>query len=246
MIEQTVEVPTPAGAAPTLIVHPERDGPHPVVLVFMDALGVRDELRDLACRLAAAGYYVMVPNLFYRGGGGEALAEPPSQQRLSQRIFDLMGSLSVAAVMEDADSLLDYADRDPAASPGRAGCIGYCMSGQYAVNFAARHPERIGAAASVHGVKLVTDRDDSPHLAVQRATAEFYFACAEHDDWAPLEMVEALEQATKAYGPTTEVEIYPGAGHGFVFPQLDTYNREAAERHWERLYSLFRRRLRSA
>lgn len=244
MIEQTVDIPTPAGAVSTFISHPERDGPHPVVIVFMDAPGVREELRDMARRLASVGYYVMLPNLYYRAGVEELphlTSLPPGQAR--EEVFELESTLAMSTVMEDAEAVLDYADRDPAASPGRAGCIGYCMSGQYAVNFAARHPERIGAAASIYGVKLVTDRDDSPHLMLQRATAEFYFGCAEHDEWSPIELVPLLEQAAKAYAPGTEVEIYPGAHHGFAFPERPVYDTAAAERHWERLFSLFRRRL---
>jgi carboxymethylenebutenolidase len=248
MIEQTVEIPTPAGAAPTFIVHPERGGPYPLVLVFMDAPGVRDELRDMVRRLASVGYYVMLPNLYYRSGVTELPELTEQSSTLArEQLFGLVSTLSMAQVMEDAEALLDFADRDPAASPGRAGCIGYCMSGQYAVNFAARHRERIGAAASIYGVKLVTDGDDSPHLMLGRATAEFYFGCAEHDSWSPLEMVEALEQAAKTYAPnTTEVELYAGAHHGFAFPQRPVYDRDAAERHWERLFSLFRRRLQPA
>lgn len=247
MIEQTVDIPTPAGAASTFISHPERDGPHPLVIVFMDAPGMREELRDMVRRLASVGYYVMLPNLYYRSGVQELPhlgALPPGKAR--DEVFELESTLTMATVMEDAEALLDYADRDPAASPGRAGCIGYCMSGQYAVNFAARHPERIAAAASVYGVKLVTDRDDSPHLMLHKASAEFYFACAEHDEWAPIEMVSPLEQAAKAYAPGTEIEIYSGAHHGFAFRERPVYDAAAAERHWERLFSLFRRRLQSA
>lgn len=245
MIEQTVEIPTPAGAATTFIAHPERGGPYPLVLVFMDAPGVREELRDMVRRLATVGYYVMLPNLYYRSGVlelPELAAQPSGQAR--EQLFGLVSTLSMSQVMEDAEALLDFADRDPAASPGRAGCVGYCMSGQYAVNFAARHRERIGAAASIYGVKLVTDGDDSPHLMLGKATAEFYFGCAEHDSWSPLEMVEALEQAAKTYAPnTTEVELYHGAHHGFAFPERPVYDKAAAERHWERLFSLFARRL---
>jgi carboxymethylenebutenolidase len=244
MIEQTVDIPVQGGAITTFIVHPEREGPHPIVLLFMDARGVREVLRDMARRLASVGYYVMLPNLYHRLGVVELPELPPEASRA--RSLEMMATLAISAVMEDGDGLLAFADRDPAASPGRAGCIGYCMSGQYAVNFAARHPERIGAVASIHAIKLVTDQDDSPHLALQRATAELYFGCAEYDDWAPLEMVQALEQASKAYGPTTEVEVYEGAHHGFATPGNSAYDRSCAERHWERLFSLFRRRLQAA
>jgi carboxymethylenebutenolidase len=245
MIEQTVDIPTKDGATTTFIVHPERDGPHPVILFFMDAPAIREELRDMARRIAAAGYYVMLPNLYYRKGVMELADLPPLPDAEARaRMFDLMGSLSIGLVMDDADALLDFADRDPAASPGPAGAIGYCMSGQYAVNAAARHPERIACAASLYGVQLVTDRPDSPHLAAQRAKAELYFACAEHDTYAPLEMVQALDACVKGAGLNAEVELYPGVHHGFAFPQRGAvYDKPAAERHWERLFALFRRNL---
>jgi carboxymethylenebutenolidase len=118
------------------------------------------------------------------------------------------------------------------------------MSGQYAINLAARYPERVAAAASIYGVRLVTDQADSPHLAAQKAKAELYFACAEHDTYAPLEMVQALDASLKTSPAKAEVELYPGVHHGFAFPQRGAvYDKAAAERHWERLFALWRRTL---
>jgi carboxymethylenebutenolidase len=244
MIEQTVEIPTKDGATTTFITHPERGGPFPIVLFFMDAPAIREELRDMARRIATVGYYVMLPNLYYRRGVLELADLPPLPEAEARaRMFELMGSISIPIVMDDADCLLDYADRDPAASPGKAGAIGYCMSGQYAINAAARHPERIACAASLYGVQLVTDAPDSPHLAAQKTGAELYFACAEHDAYAPLEMVQALDASLTENGGRAEVELYMGAHHGFAFPQRAAYDKTAAERHWERLFALFRRNL---
>jgi carboxymethylenebutenolidase len=244
MIEQTVDIATKDGATTTFIAHPERGGPHPIILFFMDAPAIREELRDMARRIATVGYYVMLPNLYYRKGVLELAALPPlDEQAARARMFELMGSITIPLVMDDTDSLLAWADRDPAASPGKAGAIGYCMSGQYAVNAAARHPERIACAASLYGVQLVTDAPDSPHLAAQKSPAEFYFACAEHDAYAPLEMVEALDASLKSAGANAEVEVYPGVHHGFAFPQRAVYDKPAAERHWERLFALFARNL---
>ena len=244
MIEQTVELATRHGATTTFIVHPERDGAHPAVLFFMDAPGIREELRDMARRMAAAGYYVMLPNLYYRSGAMELADLPKLPEAESRaRMFELMGSLSIPLVMDDSAALLDFADRDPAASNGKVATLGYCMSGQYAINFAARYPDRVAAAASVYGVQLVTDKADSPHLAAQTAKGELYFACAEHDPYAPLEMVEALDQIVKSKNLNAEVELYPGVHHGFAFPQRAAYDKPAAERHWERLFALWRRRL---
>jgi carboxymethylenebutenolidase len=245
MIEQTVDIATKHGAVTTFIVHPERHGAHPVVLFFMDAPAIREELRDMARRIAAAGYYVMLPNLYYRSGVME-LADLPKvdEAEARKRMFELMGSLTVPLVMDDGDALLDYADRDPAASNGKIATLGYCMSGQYAINFAARYPDRVAAAASVYGVQLVTDRPDSPHLAAQKAKGELYFACAEHDSYAPMEMVQTLDQLVKSKNLNAEVELYEGVHHGFAFPQRGAvYDKPAAERHWARLFSLWKRRL---
>jgi carboxymethylenebutenolidase len=244
MIEQTVEIASKDGAITTFIVHPEREGAHPVVLFFMDAPAIREELRDMARRMASAGYYVMLPNLYYRKGVMELKDLPPLEEKAARaRMFELMGSISIPMVMDDGDALLNYADRDPAAGKGRIATVGYCMSGQYAINFAARYPDRVGAAASVYGVQLVTDRPDSPHLAAQKARGELYFACAEHDDYAPMEMVQALDQLVKSKNLNAEVELYDGVHHGFAFPQRAVFDKPAAERHWERLFALWRRTL---
>ncbi|HEX3699476.1 MAG TPA: dienelactone hydrolase family protein [Phenylobacterium sp.] len=244
MIEQTVEIATKHGATTTFIAHPERNGPHPVVLFFMDAPAIREELRDMARRIATVGYYVMLPNLYYRQGVMEMKDLPPLPDAEARaRMFEFMNALSIPLVMDDADALLDFADRDPGAGTGPVGAVGYCMSGQYAINFAARWPERVGAAASIYGVRLVTDEADSPHLAAAKAMGELYFGCAEHDQWAPLETVEALDHSIKSRNLNAEVELYPGVHHGFAFPQRAVYDKAAAERHWERLFALFKRNL---
>ncbi len=160
-----------------------------------------------------------------------------------KRVFELMNSLTIPLVMADTDALLVYADKDPAASKGKAGCVGYCMSGQFAINAAARHPGRIAAAASIYGTFLVTDKGDSPHIAAPKASAELYFACAEIDRWTPLEVVQALDVALKADHVNAEVELYPAVQHGFAFPQRAAYDKPAAERHWERLIALYQRNL---
>lgn len=244
MIEQTLDIPTKDGATTTFIVHPDRGGPHPVILFFMDAPAIREELRDMARRLASAGYYVMLPNLYYRAGVLELV--PPSgvmDDPLRARMMELMYGLSIPMVMEDSDALLAYADGQPEADATRVGCVGYCMSGQFSINAAARHAGRVKAAASIYGTFLVTDKDDSPHLAARRAKGELYFACAETDRWAPVETINALASSLKADAIEAEVELYPGVEHGFAFPQRSAYDKAAAERHWLRLNTLFARNL---
>src|SRR5579863_3446285 len=166
MIERQIEIATPDGKMNTFICHPERDSPHPAIIFFMDAPGIREVLRDMARRLGTVGYYVMLPNLYYRSNVeelGSVVGEANIATR--QKALQLMTTINIPMVMKDADALLAVAAHDKAASSGPTGCVGYCMSGQYAMNAAVRHPERIRAAASIYGVALVSDRSDSPHLA---------------------------------------------------------------------------------
>jgi carboxymethylenebutenolidase len=240
MIEQHAEISTKDGRMNTFICHPERGGPHPVILFFMDAPGIREELRDMARRLATVGYYVMLPNLYYRAHVeelGPYIGEAHAATR--QRALALMATIDIPMVMDDIDALIAFTAKDAAASRGPMGCVGYCMSGRYAVNAAVRHPDRVRAAASIYGVALVTDQPDSPHLAMQRTDARLYFGCAETDQYAPKETIDALQAELERTGGNAEVEVYPGTHHGFAFPQRPVYNKAAAERHWERLFALF-------
>ena len=240
MIERQVEIRTQDGRMNTFICHPERLSPHPAVMFFMDAPGIREELRDMARRLATVGYYVMLPNLYYRSNVeelGAFVGEANIATR--QRALQLMTTINIPMVMQDVDALLGFAETDPAASTSAVGCVGYCMSGQYAVNAAVRHKDRIRAAASMYGVALVTDKPDSPHLALGHTDARLYFGCAETDQYAPQEIIDKLLAEVESLRANAEVEIYPGTAHGFAFPQRPAYNKPAAERHWERLFALF-------
>jgi carboxymethylenebutenolidase len=242
MIDQQIEIPTSDGHTTTFITHPERGGPFPVIIFYMDAPAIREELRDMARRLGTSGYYVMLPNLYYRAGVmelGPLPADPESPER--KRMFALMNSINIPLIMQDTRALLAYADKQAAARTGIVGTVGYCMSGRYAINAATHFPDRVKAAASIYGTHLATDQTDSPHLAAQKTRAELYFACAETDIYAPMEIIEKVKQGMK--GANAEVEIYPGTHHGFAFPKRPVYDRDAAERHWERLLSLYRRNL---
>ena len=242
MIDQQVEIPTKDGKTTTFITHPERGGPFPVIIFYMDAPAIREELRDMARRLGTSGYYVMLPNLYYRAGVmelGPLPSDPDAPER--KRMFALMNGINIPLVMEDTSALLAYAEGQSAARTDIVGSVGYCMSGRYAINAATHFPDRVKAAASIYGVQLATDQPDSPHLAAAKTRAELYFACAETDVYAPQEIIDKVKQAMA--GANAEVEIFPGTHHGFAFPKRPVYNRDAAERHWERLLALYRRNL---
>ena len=241
MIEHHIDIVTDDGTMNTFITHPEENGPHPVVIFYMDAPGKREELHDMARRLGTVGYYVILPNLYYRETKEFELDFDSDESRTKMRA--LMEGLSNAMVVQDTQKLFDYIDADSAADSRRVGCVGYCMSGPFAFTMAGAYPDRIKAAASIYGIRLMTDKADSPHLLARKAKGEFYFACAETDSYAPQEMVENLDQYLTSHNVNSRLEWYPGTQHGFAFPQRVMYDKASGERHWERLFSLFKRNL---
>jgi carboxymethylenebutenolidase len=242
MIEKHVDIPTADGAMNTFVVHPEEAGPFPVVLFYMDAPGKREELLDMARRLASVGYYVLLPNLYYRRSRDFWLSE--RTEPAMKVMFEHMNSLDQATTRCDTKAMLEFIDAQPEANASRVGCVGYCMSGPFVMWAAANYPLRIQCIASIHGANMVTTKPDSPHLQASKIHCESYFACAQTDVWAPPEHIATLEAALKAAGSPYRVEWYPDTEHGFVFPlRQGIYHKAAAERHWERLFSLFKRAL---
>ena len=151
--------------------------------------------------------------------------------------------MTIPPVMKAVAAMLDFIDRQSEVKHRQVGCHGYCMSGPYALAAAARYPERVAAAASFYGTWLVSDAQESPHLSLGKVKGELYIACAEHDELAPLPMVDELRTLFQRAGSPGEIELYRGVHHGFAFPERWCYDKPAAERHWERLIALYRRRL---
>jgi carboxymethylenebutenolidase len=242
MIELHIDIDTPDGTMNTFVTHPEEGGPHPVVLFYMDAPGKREELHDMARRIGTVGYYVVLPNMYYR-----TLREYDASKDftgVSGRMRELIDSLDFDKVATDTTAMLAYVDADPAAGHD-VGAVGYCMSGPFAYAMAGLFPERIRAAASIYGVRLHGQR--SPQEFAPNVTGELYFGCAELDEYAPSEMVDDLERYVKELGLNARVERYAGAHHGFAFPsRTGAYDKTSCERHYERLFALFDRNLRQS
>ena len=245
MIEEIIDIDREGIGMETFLCRPERNGPHPPVLMLMDAPGIREELYAMARRLAACGYFVLLPNLYYRAGKetkfGDDVLEHGSSEHTRMRA--IRTKMTIPPVMEDVAAMIDFLDNHPDAKNGPVGAHGYCMSGPYALAAAARYPDRVVAAASFYGTWLVSDAVESPHLNLGRITGEVYISCAEHDDLAPPDMVAELKVHFENSGVQGELEIHPGVHHGFAFPSRRIYDLPAAERHWERLIALYRRNL---
>lgn len=241
LLENEIALSTGDGTMSTLLVHPQAPGRYPVVFLYMDAAGRREELSIMARRIAAAGYYTVLPNLYYR-------VAPSFRMRWDEEgmweMFALMWSLTNSLVVADTEAALSAISEDIYAAPERLGAVGYCMGAPFAIAAAAHFPERFRAVASIHGTQLVTERADSPHRLVEKVAAELYFACAEFDEWADAATIATLREALRCCPAPYSVELYPGTHHGFVFPERsETYDEAGAARHWDRLFALLHRRL---
>ena len=174
MIEETLDISTKDGEMETFICRPERGGSFPAVFLLMDAPGIREELRDMARRLGTVGYYVLLPNLYYRAGRdtifGPSVLEDGSAER--DRMRAVRTKMTIPPVMNDVAALFGFIDRQSEVKQGQVGCHGYCMSGPYALAAAAHYPDRIAAAASFYGTWLVSDAEESPHLSLGKVKGE--------------------------------------------------------------------------
>lgn len=243
-----VDIPTPDGIADAYLTHPATGGPHPAVLLYMDAFGLRPHLRAMADRLAAAGYVVLVPNVFYRHGKAPVVELPEfidlaARPEIVESILPIVQTLTPERAMQDAAAYLDWLAESPLTAGESIGLTGYCMGAKLALHTAGTYPDRIAAAAGFHGAYLATDAPDSPHLLADRITAELYFGHADQDAGNPAEQIERLDKALTTAGVRHQTETYVGAQHGYTQADTSSYSEEATDRHWAALLSLFGRRL---
>jgi len=231
----------------TFVSHPDTDRPLPVAVLYMDGVGYRDQLKDNARRFAADGYYVVAPDLFYRSGAKlgfdfNRMGEPEYRERL----MGIVAAVEPAMVIADTQAVLDAINDDPAADTDAPKvCVGYCMGARLALHAAAAMSDEFVAAAGIHPAALATDAPDSPHHDLASVRGELYFAFAEHDQSATPESIDDFRRELEIHGVSGVVERLPGTAHGFAMADLPVYDRDAAERHFQRTLELWRRNLRA-
>jgi carboxymethylenebutenolidase len=231
---------TQDGECPAHVFRPDGNGPWPAVLVFMDGIGMRPAMLDIAARIAASGYYVLLPNLFYRVGynaehGVRVFEDPAARADLMTRI---MPSAAPPNVMRDTEAYLAHFDAQPTVRHDGIGITGYCMGGRLALYAAGTFGDRIAAMAAYHPGGVATDAPDSPHRRARDITAKVYVAGAIEDKGFDDAAKERLIAALAAAGVDHRVETYP-ARHGWVPSDTPVHDPVQAERHWSTLLELF-------
>ena len=242
LIENTVNVPTKYGPMPSFTAVPDAPGDFPAIIFYMDAPGFREELCNMARRIATQGYYCILPDMYYRLGTIRFdLAR--RNDGMSTVVMAAMNHLTNADVVDDTAGLLAFIDAQDKASPGPVGCVGHCMSGRYIVTVAAHFPTRIVAAASMYGVGIVTQEEDSPHLILDKVQGELYFFFAEVDAHVPDQVIVDLKATFARHGVKNTLEIVPGTQHGYQFAERAVYAPVQAEAAWDTLFDLWDRNL---
>jgi carboxymethylenebutenolidase len=242
MNEKDVVVGTKHGGMPAFAAWPDGPGRFAPVIIYMDAPGFREELRNFARRIAKQGYFCLLPDLYYRVGSLR-FDLTRRDDAMSTVIRAAMNTLTNAFVADDTGCMLTFLDGQEAVKPGPVGCVGYCMSGRFILTAAGRFPHRIAAAASLYGIGLVTDKPDSPHLLAGQIKGELYLGFAEVDPDVPAPVIPALKQALDKAGVRYTCEFQQGTTHGYCFPARKDYNAVAAEDTWNKLFALWERTL---
>jgi carboxymethylenebutenolidase len=250
VVETDVEIKTPDGTCDAAFIHPA-GGSHAGVLIWADAFGLRPSMRDMAKRLAAEGYSVLVPNPFYRVGKAPFFTDASTVDFAKDRpkIDPLMASINAPGHAEmDAVAYIKFLDAQKQVNKSKKiGTQGYCMGGALVVRTAAAVPDRVGAGGSFHGGGLVTDKPDSPHLLASKIKAKMYFGIASNDDMRQPDAKDKLREAFMAANNPAEIEVYSTCLHGWCVPDMPPqpngmpiYNKPEAERAWTKLAALYK------
>ncbi|HEY3739416.1 MAG TPA: dienelactone hydrolase family protein [Bryobacteraceae bacterium] len=248
--ESDVEITTPDGTCDAAFIRPKH-GSHAGVLLWPDAFGLRPSMRDMARRLAAEGYSVVVPNPFYRISKAPFTDASKFDFRNADdmaKLRPLMASVTAPGAGEkDAVAYVEFLDSQKEVNKSKKiGTQGYCMGGPLVMKTAASVPHRIGAGGTFHGGGLVTDKPDSPHLLAPKIKARMYIAIAASDDARQPDAKDKLREAFTAAHVNAEIEVYAGTAHGWCVPDMPMqggkpiYDKAEAERAWAKLLALYK------
>jgi carboxymethylenebutenolidase len=243
-----VKSPAPDGESAGTLHLPEGEGSWPGVLVFPDAGGARETMREMADHIATMGYVAMVPDIYYRAGEWEPfdVATLFTDEHERARMASLAGVLTNDRIISDSAAYADFLLAWPEISGSAIGTTGYCLGGRLSLIAACGLGNKIAAAASFHGGRLaVTDDPASPHLLADGIAATIYVAGAVEDRSFTAEQAELLERALTDAGVDHTVEFYP-AHHGFAVPDNPTYDAQAEARHWAALSELYQAHLKGS
>jgi carboxymethylenebutenolidase len=219
--DESVQVATGDGSMPACVWYPT-GGRGPGLLLLQEIFGVSRYIRQRAADLAAAGYVVLAPELYWRLD--RTTVEETAPDALEQGIA-LSARLSWQTAAADAVAAFERL-RELTGVTGGAGVIGFCFGGGLAFQVAAdADPD---ALVSYYGSALPELLDLAPQV---RAPSLHHFGLA--DDFFPPAVVGRVRQAVTA-GGAAQFHTYEGANHAFDNPDFPMHHAEASAEAWER------------
>lgn len=242
MHESIVNVTSAHGEIPSFYVVPDLDTPWPAIVLYMDAPGIREELHNMARRIATQGYACIVPDLYHRYGLIRFNLTRRNEGMTSVLLAAYHG-LTDADINQDTAGIIGFLDSRPEVKSDKIGSIGFCMSGRFITTVAQCFTDRFVCAASLYGTRLVTDEDDSPHLHLKEINAELYYGFGSIDPYTPPDYLDTFRSALEASDTKVEMDVFDNVDHGYCFVERAPYNPVAAETSWKKVFSLFKRNL---
>lgn len=243
MYERFVDVTSKHGMIPSFFVAPDEAGRYPAIIVYMDAPGIREELRNMTRRIAKQGYACILPDLYHRYGKLR-FDIPRRHDGMSNVIKAAYLSLTDDNINEDTAGVIGFLEAQPQVRSGKMGSIGYCMSGRFVTTTARQFLDRFACAVSMYGTRLVTDEEDSPHLHLDGIKAEMHYGFGTIDATTPPDYIKTFTAALDASKVNYTMDIFENVDHGYAFVERAAYDAAAAEQSWAKTFDLFERHLR--
>ena len=224
MTTQSIEITTPDGTMPAVLARPEGAGPHPAVVVIMEAFGLVPHIQAVAERLAAAGYVAIAPDVYYR-----QLPDNKVSYDQLPRAIELMQTVDDAKFIEDLRATLSFLRGRPEVSD-KIGITGFCMGGRLSFLVACALPGEISACASFYGGGIVSQLSQADAIA-----CPVYLFFGDKDAFIPLEQVREIDAKLAELGTDYKLKTYEGAEHGFFCDERESYQDAAASDAWKEL-----------
>jgi carboxymethylenebutenolidase len=238
IVKSEVFVQCGAEKMPCHFARPAYGGPHPGVVVVMEAFGLNDNIRRITERFAEEGFVAIAPNLYFRQSDNVVpYNDLPGA-------FRLMGTIKWDQVVDDMAAAINHLKRLKEAKPSIA-TVGFCMGGTVAFLTACRNPD-VKATAPYYGGGMVTARQPgvkAPIEYVSGLTAPVLAFFGGKDAFIPMDQVEKFKTTLQKAGKQAEVIVYEDADHGFMCDERPVFHPAHAKEAWEKTVALFKKNL---
>lgn len=249
VIGERISITTVDGTAEAYLARPEGHGRRPGVLLYMDAIGLRPQIEQMAERIAGWGFVLLAPNVFYRSASAAEIAPkvdlrlPGAREAFFPTVTPLIEAHTPDQAAADFKSYLGLLTESHYVDDRPIGITGYCMGGRLALRAAAQKPAAVAAIGMFHTGGLVTDDADSPHTLIPSITAEVLAGYADQDPSMTAEQITIVGRLLDHHGVTHASTTYVSAPHGYTMADTSMYHPPAAEWHFRELRQLLVRTL---